>query len=804
MSSFLQDLHFGWRMLLKNPVVSLVAALSLAFGIAAATAMFSLASAFLLTPLPFGDQNGLVLIQELRHGESVDQAAGVSIPNFRDLSDGATSFTGMAAYDVESVNLTGGDQPEEIQVVDGTANLLDVLHVPPMLGRTFRPGEGALGAPNVLVITYSYWRRHFDGDPQILGRTVTLDGVPSTIVGVMPEGFEMIPAGVEAFRPTDLTQKDDRALKGFMVFARLRPGATMERAQAELTALDGRLETQYPDANRGWGVLVQSARSSFPSTTDKKFILLLIAVSLFGVAIAGANVANLLLGRAEMRMKEVAVRTALGAGRARIVRQLLTESVLLASVGGALGTVFAFYVIRALRAAIPAVVPPSLRPTLDIPTLAATVAVAVAAGIFFGLAPALHAVRGDLRSSLGEGGRGGTSSRRRRRVRRAFVVGQVAVALALVTGAGLLGRTLGSVVSAAPGFEPAGLLTFQVSLPEYRYRGDAGLRTAQAELLRTLAGMPGVEGVALMSSLPRTMENPTVPFQVAGHEAADQSERPQVKWQSVNPDYFKTLRIPIRSGRYLQESDREDAAPVVVVNQEFARRFFPNEDPLGKRLDVFGASREVVGVVGNITQSRIPLDGRTDTGIYLPVAQHPVRAPFFALRTAGTPGALASDVRKGVWSVDPDLPVASMKTLTEHIRQQLAVIVFIEGFVTALGMLAMALSAMGIYGVMAHTVVQERREIGIRVALGARVGQVVGRVARTGLVLTGLGLLLGAPLAYIIRQAVLSTLSLLGAQLPIGFTLVAIGVLAGAAVLASYLPARRAAKVDPMKVLSME
>ncbi len=803
MSSLLQDLRFAWRMLLKNPVLTSVAALSLALGIAAATAMFSVASAFWLEPLPFGDQESLVLLQELRHGESTDMAAGVSAPNFRDWRAGATAFEGMAAYGTETVSVTGGDQPEQIEIVQGTPNLLDVLRVRPTLGRTFRPEEAAAGGGNVLVITYAYWQRRFNGEPDILGRTLTLDGKPCTIIGVTPEGFEMLPAGTQAFRPTDLSGLDDRAAKDWLVYGRLRPGATVSRARGEITTLAQRLESEYPDANRGWGALVQSARDTFPGPTDTKIILILIAVSLFGVAIAVANVANLLLGRAETRMKEVAVRTALGAGRVRILRQLLTESILLAAVGGALGTVLAIYLIRALRAAMPPVLPPTFLPTLDVPTLLATVGVAVTAGVLFGLAPALHAMRGDLREALGEG-RGGTSSRTRRRVRQAFVVGQIAVALALVTGAGFLGRAMGSLATAPPGYTPTGLLTFQIALPEYKYPGPAERRSVERELERRLRAIPGVEDVAMMTTLPRSMGNPATPMQVVGHETADANDRPQVMWQAVNPGYFSTLRIPLRSGRLFLDTDREDASPVVIVSEAFARRYFPGEDPLGKGLDLFGAQRTIVGVVGNIAQSRVPLDGRVDGGLYLPVAQRPSQAPFFALRTAGEPQAVAGDVREAVWSVDPDQPIGFLKTLTDHIREQLAVIVFIEAFVGALGLLAMILSAMGIYGIMAHAVLQERREIGIRMAVGARAGQVVGRVTRTGLTLTGVGLLLGAPLAFLVHRAVLSALSLFAPRLPIGFTLGAIGVLVGAAILASYLPARRAAKVDPMRALAAE
>ncbi len=804
MFGLLQDVRFGWRMLVKSPVVSLVAALSLAMGIAASTAMFALASSMWLHPLPFGDQNGLLLLQELQRGKSHDMAVGVSAPNFRDWREGTTAFSGMAAYDVTQANVTGGDEPETIQVVLGTANLFDVLRVHPAMGREFRPGEGADNAGHVVVVTHQYWKQHLASDPNVLGRTLVLDGTPTTVVGVMPKGFEMLPAGVQAFRPTDLSGMNDRASREWTVVGRLRTGIDLAGAQAQLGALQRRLAAEYPDANRDWGALVETFRSSFPGPTDTKLIFVLIAVSLFGVAIAGANVANLLLSRAEIRMKEVAVRVALGAGRGRILRQMLTESVVLAVGGGALGTLFAVYVVRALRSAMPAVLPRSLLPSLDVPTLLATLAVAVTAGIVFGLAPALYALRGDLRASIDDGSRGGTSSRRRKRVRSAFVVAQVAVALALLTGAGFLGGAMNAVVNRAPGFAPARLLTFRLSLSEHAYRGPDELRSEQAEMVRTLKSTPGVVGVAEMSSLPRSMQNPTAPFEVAEHEAVPESERPRALWQAVNPEYFPTMEIPLHTGRLLAVSDREGTRPVVVVSQEFVRRFLPGEEALGKRIDILGKPREIVGVVGDIAQSRVPLGGLRDPEVYLPAAQHPVRNPSFALRTAGAPTALTAEVRHAIWSVDPDQPIGAFATLNDYMDRQIAVLVFIERFVLGLGLLAMVLSALGIYGVMAHSVVQERREIGIRMALGASAGRVVGSLTRRGLVLTAIGLAAGLPLAFVVRRAVFSALSLLTTHLPVDATVVAVGVLVGAALLASYLPARRAARVDPTKALVSE
>ncbi len=804
MSTLLQDLKFGIRMLWKTPVISSVAALSLALGIAATTAMFALASAFWLEPLPFGDQEGLVMVRELRHGESIDMAAAASVPNFRDWRDAATNLSSMTAIDIRTANVTGVDMPEEVQIAVGTPNMFEVLQLQPSQGRAFRPEEGAQGVGDVVVITDRYWQQYFNQDPQILGRTLMLDGTAFTVIGVMPEGFEMLPAMIEVFRATDLMEEDDRGSKGWLAFGRLQPGATVEQARSELTSVAARLETEYPDANRGWGVLVQPARQWFPGPTDAKLVMLLIAVSLFGVAIACANVANLLLSRAETRMKEIAVRTAIGAGKARIVKQVLTESVMLGLVGGSVGTLMAVYVIRGLNAAMPADLPQAFRPSLDVPTLLITVGIAVGAGILFGLAPAFHAVRGNLKEALGDGSRGGTAGRGRKRLRNGFVVGQIAVALALLTGAGELREAMNGLVFADNGFRTDGLLTFQLTLPEYKYIDAPARLVFEEEMVRALEATSGVERVAVMGSLPRGRINLNSSFQIEGREVEDLNQRPRTGWQSVSHNYFSTLEVPHFSGRLFEVGDRDDATLVTVVNQEFARRFFPDEEVLGKRIEIRGTYREIVGVVGNVMQRRIPLDGLIEPGVYLPLAQIPLRSLAVAVRTSGEPAALVPDIRTAIRAMDPDQPITLARTMEEHIAYEVAAMSFLALFVGALGILALFLSAIGIYGVMAHSVLQERREMGIRLAMGARSGQLVGMVTRRGLILSAVGMALGIPLAFGIHRAVMSTLSLFDTDLGYGIALTAGGLLVGVAVLASYLPARSAAGVQPTQALSLD
>jgi putative ABC transport system permease protein len=472
--------------------------------------------------------------------------------------------------------------------------------------------------------------------------------------------------------------------------------------------------------------------------------------------------------------------------------------------GGVVGIVLAVYVIGALTAAMPAELPRAFLPSLDLPTLLITVGIAVGAGVLFGLAPALHAIRGNLREALGDGSRGGTAGKSRKRLRSGFVVGQIAVALALLTGASELREVMNALVFADNGFRTDGLLTFQLTLPEYKYAEASDRLLFEEELIRSLKGTPGVEGVAVMASLPRGRENVNSFFQIEGQEVADLNERPRSGWQSVNPDYFSTLEVPHFSGRLLEDTDQEGTSLVVVVNQEFSRRFFPDEETLGQRVEIQGEYREIVGVVGNIMQSRIPFDGLIEPAVYIPLTQVPLRNPAVAVRTAGVPTALVPDVRRVIRAIDPDQPITLVRTMEDHIEYEVAAMAFLTLFVSALGVLAIFLSAIGIYGVMAHNVLQERREMGIRLAMGARSGQLVGMITRRGIFLSALGMLLGVPLAFGIHRAVLSALDLFDANLGYGMALAAGGLLAAVAIMASFLPARSAARVQPTQALSLE
>jgi putative ABC transport system permease protein len=722
--------------------------------------------------------------------------------NFRDYEAAATSLEAATAYTIDVANLTGVDVPEQLRVVVGTPNLFEVLQVQPTMGRGFRPEEGAEGVGHVVVLDHAFWQRKFLGDRDVLGRTMTVDGQSFTVVGVMPEGFDMIPADVQAFRPDDFRDRwDERTNRDFMVFGRLALGATPARVQQELDGVVARLAAEYPDANEGYEMRVMPARDFFPGPTDSQLVTILTAVTLFGLLIACANVANLLLGRAEERQREVAVRTALGAGRHRILRQLLTESVTLGLVSGTLGIGLAALLVRWLQGVMPAELPTAFRPELDPVVLAATVLVSMLAGAAFGLVPALHAVRTDLREALGEGSRGGTVGRRRKRLRNAFVVGEFAVALGLLTGSAFMMEAFDQMTGAYPGFRQEGLLTFSLRAPDDRYPQDDDLVEYQDELLASLRAVPGAQGVAVMSSLPRGFSNPSVSYEVAGRERVDGSELPTAGFQAVNPEYFATMEIEVLQGRSFEEADRADGQRVAIVNQAFVRRELPDEDPLSKTVTFRNQAWVVVGVAGDIMQERIPLAGDRGEALYVPVAQAPLRSPSYAIRVAGDPNALAADVRQAVWAVNPDQPVALLQTLDAYVAESLAGPRAISVFLLGMGAIALLLAAMGIYGVMAHSVAQQQREIGVRMALGAERGNVVGMVTRSGLGLAGIGMLLGLPLAFVMYRVVASALNLFESAMGLSYAAWVTLALALVAVVSTWLPARRASNIEPVAAL---
>jgi len=788
-------------MMVKTPVVMVIAAVSLAVGIASNTITFSVANGFFFRPFPYTEQERLIVVYE-NHRKNTDDEF-VAPANFLDWRERATVFEDLVAYDVVPANLTGGAEPEGVRLVVASPETFATLGRAPFLGRDFRPEEGE--GDHVVVLSYAFWQRYFAENEAVLGADVTLDGEPHTVIGVMPEDFDFIPANVDIYRPTHWSERrEDRDHRFLLVLGRLAPDRTIDEAQAEMGTIAGQLEKEFPEANQGYGARAIVLRELFPGPTDTTLMIILMTVAGFVLVIACANIANLLLARAEGRQREVAVRTAMGAGRGRILRQLLTESVLLAFVGGGLGTWLSVYGVRWVATAMPAELPRSFMPVLDATVLLYTVGVSLLAGMIFGIAPALHALGGDIRESLGESTRGGTASRSRNRLRSAFVIAELAAALSLLVGGGVLMNIFDELVYTSPGFETRGVLTAQLTVSEDRYPDDTAVTRFYEEAIRRLGDVPGIESVAAMNQLPRSRGVSHTELTIDGRPEPPANEEPTADWQSVNPMYFEALGVPILSGRSLRETDREDTEPVVVVNERFAEVFFADEERLGNHITVLGASRRVVGVSRNVFQTRMPHEGgKIGPTLYLPMAQHASRSMSLAMRVVGEPAALAPAVRSAIWSVDPDQPVSAVMSLDEHIASQLSGPKIISVVLGMFGSAALLLSAIGIYGVMAHSVAQRTREIGIRMALGAANNDVVKLVTRQGMRLAAIGLALGAPIAYGIVRAIRSMLFSTDVVDP-GLVLTVTGTLVAVAFVATYLPALRASKIEPVRALQTE
>ncbi len=802
MHDFLLDVRYGIRMLAKTPVVAAVAAASLAMGIAANTTTFAVANGFLFAPFPYQDQDELVLISEV-HSKSADDE-WPSPGNFLDYRARATVFERIVAYDVLPANLTGGDEPERVRLVKMSPETFAVFGRSPLLGRDFEDKEGVAGAGSVAVLSYPFWQRYFAGDRSILRRGVTIDGKTFDVVGVMPADFDFLPANVDLFIPANWEDRSSDRERGVLVMGRLRDGRTPEEAEAEISAISSQLATEHPEQNEGYHSVAVSLRDYFPGRTDTLLMYILLTVSGFVLLIACANIANLLLARAEVRQREVAVRTALGAGRARILRQLLTESVLLALMGGALGALLSFYSVRWVRQSMPAEIPLSFLPEMDRTVLLYTLATSMLAGMIFGIAPALHTFGDDLREALGESTRGGTATRKRNRLRNALVVAEIAAALALLIASGALMNIFREFIMPYPGFDVEGLLTAQLTVSEDRHPEDADVQRFYREVFLRLSEIPGVSGIAVMNELPRSRASGTTEFTIEGRPTPQRNEEPVSGFQAVNASYFTTLGVPIRQGRGVTEADREDTEAVAVVNESFVETFFPEEDPLGSRVVLMGRPRRIVGISRNVYQSRMPDDsGKLGAVVYLPMEQQPVRSKSFALRVEGDPSALAPALRSAVWAVDPAQPVSKVQTLTQHINTELSGPRIISVVLTIFGATALLLSAIGIYGVMAHGVAQKTREIGIRMALGAAGTDVVGLVTRQGMRLAVLGLALGAPFAFALTRLVGSTFVTTSGATP-QMVLAVVAVLASVAFVATYLPARRASRIHPVRALSTE
>ncbi|HEU4888690.1 MAG TPA: ABC transporter permease [Thermoanaerobaculia bacterium] len=799
MSTLLQDVRYGISAMMRKRGFTFVTLTALALGIGANTAIFSVVDSVLLRPLPYRDAEQLVRLYDAKPPELAQFP--VSPGNFLHWRENTRSFVQVAGYYAgPPLVLAGGAQPEQLEGVRVSANVFPLLGVQPAIGRAFSAGEEELGRDTVVLLSDALWRRRFGADPNVVGRAVSVSDRVHTIIGVMPPGFGF-PAETTAawvplgFEPEDRTKHGSHYLT---VLARLRPGATMRQAQGEMDALASALARQYPDSNGGWSVRVVGWQEDLVGSMRRPLLILTGAV-FFVLLIACMNVTNLLLARASTRSREVAIRMALGASRGRIVRQLLTESVLLSLAGGILGSLLAAFGIRALSVLAVSVLPAVENVAVNVRVLGFTLAASMLTGLVFGLASALQASRPDLGDVLKDVSRGSTAGRRRNAFRKMLVVAEIALALVLLTGAGLLIRSFGKLRDVDPGFDPKGLSTMNVALSRVRYPEEPEQAAFFDRALQRVAAVPGVEAVAAVLPLPFASDM-NVGFALEGQSIADDSRLPIANHYRISPDYFRTMGVTLLRGRTFTPRDHAGAPRVAIVNETLARRYFPGTDPIGKRLYISSGSeewREIVGVAGDVKQ--YGLDAESKPQVYEPYLQEPFFAMTMVVRTSVHP----RELQNAVLAVDRNQPVTDMRTMESIMADSMARRRFSMTLLSVFGGVALLLATMGIYAVMSYMVSQRTQEIGIRLSLGARTVDILRLVVGEGAALV----LTGAATGLVAAAALTRTMS----SLLFGVSATDVPTFAGVAALlvvvalaASYLPAHRVAKLDVLLSLRRE
>ncbi len=805
MNSMMADLRYAVRMLAKSPVFSLIAVLTLGLAIGANTAIFSVVNAVLLRPLPYPQSEQLVRVfgTQPTLGE-----APTSPANFLEWKDENQVFERIGTWVGQGFNLLGGDKPERVIGARVSADLLQLLRVQPALGRLFTNDEDKEGRGQVVVLSYDFWRSRFAGDPNTVRQTITLNDRPYTVVGVMPPGFAFPNTRTQvwvpiAFNAAELATRDTNFID---VLARLNPGVSIEQARANMDAVARSQAERYPQSNSGIGVKIVSLQEHMVGDVRPMLIVLLGAV-VFVLLIACANIANLLLARAAARQREMAIRGALGASRSRVVRLLLTESIVLAVLGGAVGLLLAIWSLDLLVSMKPADLPRLAEIGVNRTVFLFTLAISVITGIVFGLVPALQASKPDLNEGLKECGRGSSGGPRRHRVRAALVVTEIALSLVLLVGAGLMIRSFSRLLAVDPGFKSDNVLTAFVSLPLSKYPQHQAQVAFFDGLIERLRNLPSVSATGVVSDLP-LFGGSSTGFSVDGRPEPLPGQRPMTDYRMITPDYFTAMGMKLVKGRAFSRHDTQDAPGVVIINQTMAARFFAGEEPVGKRIGLSGNPvdwREIVGVVGDVRNYGLDADVKPEA--YVPLQQsapeylsNVASAMNVIVRSPNDSSTLASALREQVQALDKDQPVSEIRTLEWHLADSMAQRRFNMLLLGAFAGLALVLAAVGIYGVIAYTVEQRTHEMGIRIALGAKGGDILKLVFASAMVTTLAGIVVGLAAAFGLTRLLQSLLYQVTATDPFVFAVIPILLLA-VAVIATYIPARRAMKVDPITAL---
>jgi len=802
MESILKDIRYGFRSLLKRPGFTAIALIALALGIGANTAIFSLVNAVVIRPLPYPDPDRLVWVwASIRNGINT---ASVSPADFLDYRSQNKTFEQFAASGVGAVpvNLTGGGDPERLMSSIITGNYFDTFRIAPALGRGFTLDNEKPGQDQVVVLSYALWQRRFGGDPGIINKTIVLDDKPRLVIGVMGADVSL-PQAADLWVPMNFDSDPEMKMRYahfIRPIGRLKEGVSLAQAQADTDIIASALEEQFPDSTSGWSLRLVSLREQLVGGSRTMVFILFGAVG-FVLLIACANVANLLLVRATARQKEIALRTALGASRLRIVRQMLTESLLLSVLGGALGAVLAAWGVEVLVSLSEGNLPPTANVRIDATVLAFTLLVSLFTGLLFGLAPSFRTMKVNLIDSLKEGARGGAEGPLRNRTRSLLVVFESAVAVMLLIGAGLLVRSLIALQQVDPGLDPKNVLTLSVTLSRNKYNTPEKTSNFFQELEQRLSNLPGVEPAGFVTELPLSGQSNDMPYIVEGRPPVSPDQRSFAEFRRVNQNYFSSFRIPLLRGRNFTEQEVRQSDKVIIVSQQFVNSVFPNEAALGKRLitGLRGEPYEIVGIVGDIRHTS--LAATPAAAMYFPTRES--GRMNVVIRTQNDPLSIVGSVRKEVQAMDPDQPIAAVKPMKDWLDASVAAPRYNMTLLGLFAALAMILAATGIYGVMSYSVAQRTHEIGVRMALGAQQFDVLKLVVRQGMFLTLVGVVVGLGGAYALTRVMTSFLFGVTEKDPLTFGVVA-ALLMAVAFIACFVPAHRATKVDPLEALRYE
>jgi putative ABC transport system permease protein len=797
-----QDFRFSLRSLLKRPGFTAIILIALALGIGANTAIFSLVNAVILQPLPYQDPDRLISVFGSRNRSTQGSVGPTDFLDYRSQNKTFEQFAASGSM-MLPMNFTGSGEPERLNTSAITGNYFDTFGVRPALGRGFSLENEKTGQDQVTVISHAFWQTRFGGDPNIVNKTIILDSKAYEVLGVMPAEV-VLPQDAQLWVPLNFDADPEMKMRNarfLLGIGRLKEGVTLAQAQADTDLIAAQLEQEYPDSNTGWSLLLVPLREILVGGSRTMLFILFGAVG-FVLLIACANVANLLLVRAAARQKEIAMRTALGASRLRIIRQMITESLLLAIFGGALGALLAVAGVKLLVSLSEDSIPRTANVKIDATVLAFTLLISLATGLLFGLAPAFRAMKENLVDALKDGMRGGSEATLKNRTRSLLVVFESAIAVMLLIGAGLLIRSLVALQNVDPGFDPNNVLTMRVDLPLQKYNTPEKTSNFFGQLETRIAGLPGVEAVGFITNLPLSGQSNDMPYAVEGRPTVG-SDIAFADFRRVNQNYLSAMRIPVRRGRNFTEQEARQSDKAMVVSQALVDSVFPNEEALGKRLIIWSGIRnepyEIIGIVGNVRHQS--LQGEPSATIYVPTRE-PGRVNL-VIRTQGDPLSLVGGVRKEVNALDPDQPIAAIRPMTEWVAMSAAAARYRTTLLGLFALLAMSLAATGIYGVMSYSVAQRTQEIGVRMALGARPFDVLKLVVREGMILALIGVVVGLAGALALTRVMSSLLFGVTERDPITFGVVA-ALLMVVAFIACFVPARRATKVDPLVALRYE